>query len=323
MNIVIGAKGQDGSFVYDELSSRQLPVIGLGRNGVLKSANVSDYELDVIRSFQEGMKAWDHSEKVFSGFLLRMNAKVIFDCAASHTSTRGFSKVNQVDMYRTNIRRTTCIQDSLMLSAEKGLKPRLITCGSSLMYDGTGGLRVDEETRMSPKTGYGYAKMIARNQCSVLRHFGLEASMAILFNHDSVRRSQEYFLPRVIRAVSDYSENRSVKSFGCLKRYIDIGSAEDVVCALIKLSQARSLCSDYVVATGRLTTLAEMVDYIGMSFGVEEASRVLGSEEPYEDSKKDFLVGDTSRIKQELEWEPKEDIFNVIDKMIQWYRNER
>ena len=323
MYIVIGVKGQDGSYVYDELSSRHLPVIGVGREGVCKSSNISDDEGEVIKSLQEDLKDWDHNERVFSDFLIRIGARVIFDCAASHTSTKGFSKVNQGDMYRNNVRRTTCIQDSLLLSADQGLRPRLITCGSSLMYDGSGGLRVDEETRMSPKTGYGYAKMIARNQCSVLRHFGLEASMAILFNHDSVRRSKEYFLPRVIKAVSDYSEERPIRSFGCLEKRIDIGSAKDVVSALIRLSQAESLISDYVVATGRLTALAEMVDYIGKDFGITGASKVLGGDEPNEDGAKDFLVGNISKIKQEIEWEPREDIFSVIDKMIQLYRDEK
>lgn len=323
MNIVIGTKGQDGSFVYDELSSRHLPVIGVGREGVCKSSNISDDEGEVIRSLQEGLKGWDDNEKIFSDFLMRVGARVIFDCAASHTSTKGFSKVNQGDMYRKNVGRTTCIQDSLMRNADQGLKTRLITCGSSLMYDGSGGLRVNEETRMSPKTGYGYAKMIARNQCSVLRHFGLEASMAILFNHDSVRRSEEYFLPRVIKAVSDYSEDRPIKSFGCLDRHIDIGSAKDVVGALISISQAKSLSSDYVVATGRLTSLAEMVDYIGRSFGITGASKVLGGDEPNEDSTKDFLVGDISKIKQEIKWEPREDIYSVIDEMIQRYSDEK
>ncbi|WP_415399093.1 GDP-mannose 4,6-dehydratase [Synechococcus sp. W4D4] len=323
MNIVIGARGQDGSFVYDQLSSHKLPVIGLGRDGVSKSANISDDVIEVIRSLQQSLKSWDHNEKMFSEFLLRVNAGVIFDCAASHTSTKKFSRSNQQEMYQLNVRRTSCIQDSLMRSADKGLTPRLITCGSSLMYDGKGGLRVDEETRMSPTTGYGYAKMIARNQCSVLRHFGLEASMAILFNHDSVRRSQEYFLPRAIKAVSDYSEETPVESFGCLERQIDIGSAKDVACALVRLSKVERLSSDYVVATGRLTTLAEMVDYIGQHFGLTGVSRVLGDEGPCENIRKDFLIGDISKVTREVGWEPTEDIFDVIDSMVQRYRDER
>ena len=323
MNVVIGAGGQDGSYVYDKLIELRHPVIGLGRNGILKSANINDDDADFIATIQERLGDWDQKPEAFLEFIMGVNAKVIYDCAASHTSTRGFAKSNQREMYRLNVRRTTCIQDALIISAEKGFHPRLITCGSSLMYDGTGGLRVNEETRMSPTTGYGYAKLIARDQCGALRNLGIEASMAILFNHDSVRRSQEYFLPRAVKAVFDYSKNKSVKSFGCLKKRIDIGSAKDVASALIKLSQVERLASDYVVATGRLTSLAAMVDYIGESFGISAISEVLSGNERYEDTGQDYLVGDISKMVEDVGWIPKENIFYVIDELVQRARDEK
>lgn len=267
MNIVIGAKGQDGSYVCDQLISLGYPVVGLCRNGVCIARGVSDEDEDILRSMGHRLMGWVSDSEILSEFLVAVNAKAVFDCAASHTSTNKFGKGNQKEMYILNLRRTTCIQDALITCLEKGYKPRLVTCGSSLMYSGQGGLRVNEDTEMNPKTGYGYAKVVARKQCGALRCFGLEASMAILFNHDSVRRSREYFLPRAIKAVDEYSRKGVIEPLGCLRKQIDIGSARDVASALIRISQAEDLSSDYVVATGKLIRLGELVDYIGERYG--------------------------------------------------------
>lgn len=316
MNIVIGARGQDGSYLIDRLCALSKPVIGIGREGICKIESVPDHALEAIERMRESPYSWEEDARAFSEFLLKVDAKVVFDCAASHSSTREFSRNNQAQMYLANVRRTTSLQEALILAHEGGRMVRLITCGSSLMFNGRGGIVANENTQMMPQSGYGFAKVIARKQCEALRYLGIEASMAILFNHDSARRSKEYFLPRAIKRVQELSQGKEVGSFGNLKQRIDIGCAEDVVDALLAISRLKELSSDYIVATGRLVCLESIVDYIGERCGVENASELLGEKVEKDIDGESYIVGDIRKIQRDTGWSPSRSIFRTIDALI-------
>ena len=315
MNIVIGAQGQDGSYVVERLAAEKSPYIGISRQGICSKGFVPLQTEDLLQQKEYCLEDWVHDYVGFATFLQDVKAINVFDCAASHTSTNRFNRVDQKAMYMANVERTTCLQRSLLVLGDRECPPRLITCGSSLMYSGYKGLVVSEDTEMMPNSGYGYAKKIAREQCEVLRHFGFEACMAILFNHDSPRRPKEYFLPRAISAIKNLVDKKEIDSFGNLQKRIDIGSARDVADALVGISKIKNINSDYVVATGHLHTLAELVDYAGEALGLKDASLLLGDGNKGLVSE-DYLLGDISKIKSDVGWSPKETIFDVIDSII-------
>lgn len=245
-------------------------------------------------------------------------AKKVIDCAASHGSTKGFRKDLDRSMYTANIQRIDAVEKALIRVNEILGDTQMVTCGSSLMYTTDGFLLINEESHMNPSSGYGYAKAVARKKCEALRHMGIKANMAILFNHDSIRRGPGYFLPRAIKALLRYRQYGEVQCFGDLNRQIDVGSAEDVAKALVMMSKCKDMSSDYVVGSGRLHPLKDLVDYAGMRVGIENASAVIGSNEE-ERTQSGALLGDTRKIGKDLGWMPRKDIWKVIDEMVDSY----
>lgn len=315
ISLVIGAQGQDGSYICDILESEGCSVIGLGRNGINRICNIKSDDTRCIGLDQFDLSDWTNDWRKLYRLAGVVKPQRIFDCAAHHSSTKSFSESTHKEMYKVNADRSYCLEKVVLALSELGYSPTYITCGSSLMYSAKGRVVVSEETVMSPNTGYGFAKALARHQCEALRALGINASMGILFNHDSVRRGSEYFIPRVIRLMPDVKSGWNNATLGDLSKRIDIGSARDVAKGLIAISEQEGLRSDYIIATGKIHRLSELVDYIGDRYGIAKASSALGNDSEGADTD-NYLVGDISKALRELGWSPREDIFSVIDEML-------
>lgn len=316
MYIVIGPTGQDGSYVFDLLDCMQKPTIGIGRNSILRVANVDKSIKSELSSVLFELDNWVEDWKKLERIAHYSGAQTIIDCAASHSSTHQFGRHGDIEMYKQNTQRLMAIERALIGLYEANRPTRFVTCGSSLMYKAKGATKVDETTKMDASTGYGLAKVIARKQCAALRKLGIEASMAILFNHDSPRRGDGYFLPRIIKSMRRVVNGFPAENFGNLDRRIDIGSARDVAQAVLGIAQSEIPASDYIVATGKTHLLRELVDCIGKEMGISNAAELCGENIVGTGHSEDFLVGDISKIQEQLGWSPKECIFDVIREMV-------
>jgi GDPmannose 4,6-dehydratase len=174
-----------------------------------------------------------------------------------------------------------------------------------------------EDTPIAPITPYGAGKAFAHFLTGAFRrHYGLHASSAILFNHESVRRPDHFLSRKVSRGAAAISLGLGQElRLGDLSARRDWGFAGDYVRAMWLMLQADEP-DDYVVATGEAHTVEEFAaaafEHVGLDWREhvrydEEFARGAGDSP--------LLVGDPTKIRERLGWEP-EVRFDDLVKML-------
>ena len=174
-----------------------------------------------------------------------------------------------------------------------------------------------EQTPVAPITPYGAGKAFAHFLTGAFRrHYGLHASSAILFNHESPRRPEQFLTRKVSRGAAAISLGLEQElRLGDLSAQRDWGFAGDYVRAMWMILQADEP-DDYVVATGEAHTVEEFVaaafDHVGLDW--REHVR-FDQEFARGASDAPALVGDPSKIRERLGWKP-EVRFDELVKML-------
>jgi GDPmannose 4,6-dehydratase len=174
-----------------------------------------------------------------------------------------------------------------------------------------------EKTAIAPITPYGAGKAFAHFLTGAFRRdYGLHASSAILFNHESIRRPEHFLSRKVSRGAAAISLGLEQElRLGDLSAQRDWGFAGDYVRAMWLMLQADE-SDDYVVATGEAHTVEDFVgaafDHVGLDWRdhvrYDGAFARGASDSP-------LLVGDPTKIRERLGWEP-EVRFDDLVKML-------
>lgn len=183
--------------------------------------------------------------------------------------------------------------------------PRFFHASSSEVFSRPETAPQDENTPFRPLTPYGCAKVFATQLVSVYRQtHGLFACNAILFNHESPRRGENFVTQKICRAAAAIKLGRqSELVLGTITSLRDWGHARDYVRGMwLMLQQDKP--ADYVFATGELHTVQEVVELAFETVGLDwkkylkQDSRFMRPSEP------DQLVGNAAKAKRELNWQP-------------------
>lgn len=177
----------------------------------------------------------------------------------------------------------------------------------------------DENTRMEPVSPYAAAKLYAYNMVKIYREaYGIQVYSSILYNHGSKYRG-EYFIERKIgQYVAQLACNKDYEFnliLGNLDASRDIGHAKEYMEAV-----SRIMCGepdDYTVSTGKTYTIREMLEiafsYIDLDWQdyVKIDSQFLRKNEVH------HLLGDNSKIRNKLGWQPTKDCKDVLTEIIE------
>lgn len=174
-----------------------------------------------------------------------------------------------------------------------------------------------EETPANPRSPYGAAKLYADSMIRIYRRrYGLHASSAILFNHESPRRSMDFVTRKITHAVANIKLGREKEiRLGNLDARRDWGFAGDYVRAMWLMLQFPR-ADDYVVATGKTHSVRELCEIAFDRVGLDYRDYVLENSAEYRPAEIVELVGDYSKIKNELGWEPKVDFREMVSMMV-------
>ena len=190
-----------------------------------------------------------------------------------------------------------------------------------------------ETTPFYPRSPYGVAKLygywIVKNY---RESYGLHASSGILFNHESPRRGETFVTRKITRGLSRISVGQQrVLSLGNLNARRDWGHARDYVEAMwLMLQQDKP--DDYVIATGEQYSVRDFVEEAAPYFGMDivwegEGLNEVGidrntgrtiievSPKYFRPAEVETLLGDSSKAKQELGWEPKTSFKELVEDM--------
>jgi GDPmannose 4,6-dehydratase len=135
--------------------------------------------------------------------------------------------------------------------------------------------------------------------------YGLHATSGILFNHESPRRGETFVTRKITRAVARIKAGLQEKLFlGNLEAKRDWGYAPEYVEAMWRMLQ-QDKAEDYVVATGETHTVQEFLDVAFARAELDPKKHVAFDERYLRPAEVDLLIGDASKAKKKLGWEPK------------------
>ncbi len=163
-----------------------------------------------------------------------------------------------------------------------------------------------ETTPFYPRSPYGAAKVYAHWMTVNYREsYGLHATNGILFNHESPRRGETFVTRKITRAVARIKAGVQKRLFlGNLDAKRDWGYAPEYVEAMWMMLQQETP-DDYVIATGETHSVREFLDLAFEHAGLEAEKYVEIDPRYYRPAEVDILIGDASKAKKQLGWQPK------------------
>jgi GDPmannose 4,6-dehydratase len=177
--------------------------------------------------------------------------------------------------------------------------------------------RQDESTPFHPRSPYGVAKLFAHwTTVNYRESFGLHASSGILFNHESPLRGIEFVTRKVTDAVARIKLGKQKElRLGNIDARRDWGFAGDYVEAMWMMLQ-QDTPGDYVVATGRTTTVRDMCRIAFDHVGLDYRAHVVIDPKFLRPAEVDVLHGNPDKARSVLGWEAKTDVDALIRMMV-------
>ena len=175
----------------------------------------------------------------------------------------------------------------------------------------------NELTPFHPRSPYGVAKVYGHHITVNYREsYDLFAVSGILFNHESARRGLEFVTRKVSDGVARIKhEVTSELRLGNLDAKRDWGYAADYVEAMWLMLQ-QDEPSDYVIASGEEHSVRELVEIAFEHAGLEPDKHVVQDQRFMRPAEVDHLVGDASKARRELEWEPRTSFHELVELMV-------
>ena len=310
--LITGITGQDGFHLTELLQSKGYKIFGLlngQRNSrVLEfSSKFPDVEMleGDLTDFSSLMRAIDISKP---DELYNLGAisfvGLSFKQPELTANVTGLGPLRLLEAIRT-------------LGAEKEIK--FYQASSSEMFGKVLQVPQNETTPFYPRSPYGVAKVYAHQICVNYREsYGMHVSCGILFNHEGEYRGEEFVTRKITKSVVQIMQGKLDKiRLGTLGPKRDWGYAGDYVEAMWLMMQQQTP-DDYVIATGKTHSVR---DFLASAI---KAAGLKGEPEDYvviDDNFKrpaevDLLVGDASKAKKVLGWEPKVNFEELVSRMV-------
>ena len=311
--LVTGITGQDGLYLSELLLSRGYEVFGLIRGQ-------NNPKADLVRSVVPDVRLL-HGDITDLSSLIRAlstsqpdevyNLGAVSFVAYSWENARLTSDVTGLGVL--NVLEATRLHAGPDLS-----KIRFYQASSSEMFGKVQDVPQRETTLLWPRSPYGVAKVYGHYMTINYREsYGMHASSGILFNHESPRRGPEFVTRKITQAVARISLGlQDSISLGNLDAKRDWGFAGDYVEAMWLMLQQEQ-ADDYVVATGETHSIREFLEIAFAHVGIEDwEPKVTQDPRFLRPAEVDLLIGDPTKARQQLGWQPKVGFEDLVRMMV-------
>lgn len=324
--LITGITGQDGSYLAELLLEKGYEVHGIIRRSSLINTHRIDHLYQNIKLH--------YGDLTDSTNIVRVIQKVQPD-EIYNLGAQSHVKVSfEMPEYTADVDAmgTLRILEAVRLLGMED-RVRIYQASTSELYGLVQETPQSETTPFYPRSPYGVAKIygywITKNYREA---YGMYACTGILFNHESPRRGETFVTRKITRVLKAISEGKQeVLTLGNLNAKRDWGHARDFVEAMWLMLQ-QDQPDDYVVATGVQYSVREFVEqaapYFGMSIvwqgkGLDEVGidsntglvRVIIDPKYFRPAEVETLLGDASKAKKELGWEPKTSFKQLVEDM--------
>ena len=201
---------------------------------------------------------------------------------------------------------------------KSGIRTRFYQASSSEMFGLVQEVPQKETTPFYPRSPYGAAKVYAYWMTVNYREaYSLFACNGILFNHESPRRGETFVSRKISRAVANIVVGRQKRLYlGNLDARRDWGYAKEYVEAMWLMLQQDNP-EDYVIATGVTHTVREFAETAFKYVGLNSKEFIEIDPKYFRPSEVDLLIGDASKAKKKLKWEPKVGFEELVRIMVE------
>ena len=324
--LITGITGQDGSYLAELLLSKGYQVHGIVRRASLINTHRIDHIYEKLK-----LHYGDLTDAVsVMGVIKEVEPCEIYNLGAQSHVKVSFKipeYTGQVDAMGT----LRVLEAVRMLGMEKDV--RIYQASTSELYGGISDAPLTETTPFHPRSPYGVAKLygywIIKNYREA---YGMHCSSGILFNHESERRGETFVTRKITRGLSRISVGmEKLLRLGNIHAKRDWGHARDYVEAMwLMLQQDKP--DDYVIATGEQHSVKDFVDeaapYFGfklewMGEGLDETAFDWNTKKPviiidpeyFRPAEVESLLGDATKAKNVLGWEPKTSFKQLVEEM--------
>ena len=312
--LITGITGQDGYYLSKLLLESGYEVHGTIR----RSSSFNTGRIDsLISKYSEDEKLNLHFSDLLdassiSNLIDKIEPDEIYNLGAQSHVAVSFSN----PLYTSQ---TSVIGSITLLEAVKNSKRdiKYYQASSSEMFGGVNSSVLDEKSLFYPKSPYAAGKMFAHNMSKIYREsYGIFAANGILFNHESPLRGETFVTRKISKAVGRIAHNLQTKlTLGNLDASRDWGYAGDYVEAMFKIIQ-HDISDDWVVATGETHTVREFVQKAFRHVNLDWEKFVTTDKKYERPNEVEHLLGDASKIKKKLLWEPKVGFDELVALMV-------
>ena len=313
--LITGITGQDGSYLAELLLSKGCEVHGIIRRASTFNTGRLDHIYSDPHLNKTALKL-HYGDLSDASAMARLIDKIapdeIYNLAAqSHVRVSFDSPEYTTDITATGVVRL------LEAIRETGIKPRFYQASSSEMFGKVHEVPQRETTPFYPRSPYGCAKVYAHwITVNYRESYGLHASNGILFNHESPRRGETFVTRKITRAVAHILAGLQQKLYlGNLDAKRDWGYAQEYVEAMWLMLQ-QDQPDDYVIATNETHSVREFLEAAFAHAGLDWRKYVEIDPNYYRPTEVDLLIGDYSKAKKKLGWEPKTRFVDLVKLMV-------
>ena len=325
--LITGITGQDGSYLAELLLEKGYEVHGIVRRASLINTHRIDHIFNRITlhygDLTDALSIVNIIKKVQPEEIYNLGAqshvKVSFDQPEYTAQTDALGTLRVLEAVR-------------LLGMESWV--RIYQASTSELYGLVQETPQTETTPMYPRSPYGVAKLYGYWIIKNYREsYDIHASSGILFNHESSRRGETFVTRKIVRALSRISTGlQGTLELGNLNARRDWGHAKDYVRAMWMMLQEETP-DDYVIATGEQYSVKDFVNAAAPYFGFNIEWRGTGMNEfgfdlntgktvvnvnpkYFRPAEVETLLGDASKAKRVLGWEPTYTFDQLVEEMI-------
>lgn len=311
---ITGISGQDGSYLVEFLLKKDYEIHGIVR----RSSSVFRERLEHLYPRYKDKKLFLYYGDVTDGsslarLLYKLQPDEIYNLAAQSHVKISFD----VPEYTADV---VALGTLRLLEAirETGVKTKFYQASSSEMFGKAIETPQKETTPFCPCSPYACAKVFAHHLTVNYREsYGLFACNGILFNHESPRRGENFVTRKITKGVADILTKKTDKiRLGNLEAKRDWGYAPDYVEAMWLMLQQEQP-DDYVIATGETHSVKEFAEEAFKLVGLDWKDYIISDKKYFRPAEVDMLVGDFSKAKSKLGWQPKVNFKELVKMMLE------
>lgn len=306
--LITGITGQDGSYLAELLLEKGYKVYGMVRRSSVEKFERIEHLIGKVELLQGDLL----DQYSLASILQKVRPQEVYNLAAQSFVPTSWSQPVLTSEF-------TAVGVTRLLEAIRFVDPsiRVYQASSSEMYGKVREVPQTEMTPFYPRSPYGVSKVYGHYITVNYREsYDLFACSGILFNHESPRRGLEFVTRKVTDGVARIKLGLSKElRLGNLDAQRDWGFAGDYVKAMwLMLQQPKA--DDYVIATGKVFSVRDLVQIAFSRADLDWQKFVKIDSEFIRPAEVDLLIGDPSKAKKVLGWEPEVSFEQMINMMV-------